>query len=137
MATSLPADALVDDLNTASVASWNDNAVFWDDYMGDEGNDFYQVLEMPALERLVSLREGEHVLDLATGNGLVARRMAALGGFVIATDASEPMLECARRRTTTRETARISYSLLDVTNPAEFQELITKSHELVRRFVGG
>ena len=38
-------------------------------------------LKMPALEELVDLQEGQYILDLATGNGLVARRMAAPGGY--------------------------------------------------------
>lgn len=124
------ADLSVDDLNRASVDSWSVNAEFWDDFMGSEGNDFYQILEIPAVERLVDLREGEHVLDLATGNGLVARRMAALGGIVTGTDASNSMLERAKAQTSAEEALKIIYRLLDVTKDVHFESFISKAHEV-------
>jgi 2-polyprenyl-3-methyl-5-hydroxy-6-metoxy-1,4-benzoquinol methylase len=124
------ASSLADDINKASVESWSINAEFWDDYMGKEGNDFYQVLEAPVLERLVSLQEGESALDLATGNGLVARRMAALGGIVTATDASDAMLDRAKARTSTEEAMKITYGLLDVTKPEDFERLISRAKEV-------
>jgi SAM-dependent methyltransferase len=130
MDSSFPTGLSVDDLNKVSVDSWSINAQFWDDYMGSEGNEFYQILEMPALERLLDLREGEHALDLATGNGLVARRMAALGGTVIGTDASNSMLEYARARTSAEEALRVTYRLLDVTKSTDFESLISHAHQM-------
>ena len=49
---------------------WDTNASFWDDYMG-EGNDFQRLLIGPTTERLLELRGGETVLDIACGNGPV------------------------------------------------------------------
>jgi 2-polyprenyl-3-methyl-5-hydroxy-6-metoxy-1,4-benzoquinol methylase len=128
---SCPAESSsADDLNKASVESWSTNAEFWDEYMGKEGNDFYQILEAPALETLVSLQEGEFALDLATGNGLVARRMAALGGIVTATDVSDAMLDRARARTSAEQAIKITYCLLDVTKPKDFERLISRAEEV-------
>ena len=56
---------------------WNHNADFWDERMG-EGNDFVEVLIWPATERLLELRPGERVLDIACGNGLTSRRLGAM-----------------------------------------------------------
>jgi hypothetical protein len=39
---------------------WNQNAGFWDDYMG-EGNDFYHLLVSPSAERLLELQPDELV----------------------------------------------------------------------------
>jgi cyclopropane fatty-acyl-phospholipid synthase-like methyltransferase len=111
-------------LNDISVASWEANASFWDDHMGHEGNEFFNILEMPAVEKLTAVKEGDHILDLATGNGLLARRLANLGGIVRATDASQNQIKNAEKRTTEEQASRITYSLLDVTKGADFDRMI-------------
>lgn len=118
----------IDEWKLASLASWNANARFWDNYIGSGGNDFVQLLEMPALEHLAGLRPGEYVLDLATGNGLVARRMAELGGIVTGTDASSAMLECAEARTAQGDHHRgVTYQILDVTNWEDLEAFVSSS----------
>ena len=84
--------------NLETRAAWNTNAAFWDAYMGDEGNDVVNVLIWPPTERLLALQAGERVLDIACGNGLYARRLAALGAQVVAFDFSAEMVAHARRR---------------------------------------
>lgn len=76
-------------------AAWDANAVFWDEQM-ESGGTWQQFLIEPAVERALRLERGERVLEVACGNGEFARRMAELGGSVLATDFSEPMLERAR-----------------------------------------
>src|SRR5262245_31944259 len=88
-------------LNDEVRAIWNANAVFWDDRMR-EGNDFHRLLVGPAIERLLALRPGETVLEIACGNGQLARRMAELGTMVVATDFAEAFLERAKARTAER-----------------------------------
>jgi len=102
------------ELNLEVRASWNANAKFWDNYMG-EGGSFQRALIGPATERLLGLRAGEWVLEVACGNGMFARRMAQLGGRVVACDFAEAFLECARARTTELE-ERIEYRTLDATD---------------------
>lgn len=105
-----------------SRAIWNANAGHWDDYMGPEGNDFHRLLVAPAAERLLAIRPGESVLEIACGAGLFACRMAELGALVVATDFSEIFLERARIRC--RELAdRIEFRLLDATDAAELRAL--------------
>lgn len=53
--------------NEETRQAWNGNAAFWDERMG-EGNDFFEVLVWPPTERLLALRAGERVLDVACGN---------------------------------------------------------------------
>jgi ubiquinone/menaquinone biosynthesis C-methylase UbiE len=52
----------------------------------------------PGVERLLVLQPGEHVLDVACGNGTMARRLAVLGGKVTAVDFSSALIEKARER---------------------------------------
>ena len=68
-------------LNEESRAIWDTNAAFWDDYMGDAGNDFHRELVAPAAARLLALQPGETVLEIACGAGLFARQMAQAGFF--------------------------------------------------------
>jgi len=37
--------------------------------MGDEGNDFFNILCWPALASLLDIKPGQHILDIACGNG--------------------------------------------------------------------
>jgi 2-polyprenyl-3-methyl-5-hydroxy-6-metoxy-1,4-benzoquinol methylase len=94
--------------------AWNQNANFWDTNMG-EGNHFVEILIWPATQRLLALQPGERILDIACGNGLTSRRLAAQGGEVIAFDFSEEMISHARRRTS-QNTEHIKYYVLDATD---------------------
>ncbi len=100
---------------------WNRKAAHWDEYMG-EGNDWHLKLISPAVERLLELRPGETILDVACGNGMLARRLADLGARVVACDFSEAFIERARARST--ELAdRIDYSVVDATDRDQLLQL--------------
>ncbi len=111
--------------NEETREAWNVNAPFWDERMG-EGNDFVEVLIWPATERLLELQPGERVLDIACGNGLTSRRLAAMGAEVVAFDFAEEMIARAIERT--REHAeRIQYLVLDATDEAALLALGERS----------
>jgi 2-polyprenyl-3-methyl-5-hydroxy-6-metoxy-1,4-benzoquinol methylase len=78
--------------------AWEDKAAFWDGLMGETGNLFQTQLVGPTAEKLLALKPGERVLDLACGNGVFARRMVELGATVTAVDFSENMIALARAR---------------------------------------
>jgi 2-polyprenyl-3-methyl-5-hydroxy-6-metoxy-1,4-benzoquinol methylase len=92
---------------------WEQKADFWDARMA-EGNLFHRELVSPATERLLAIQPGEVVLDVACGNGALARRMAALGAHVVAVDFAETFLACARARTV-EHADRIEYCTVDAT----------------------
>ncbi|KAI1108281.1 S-adenosyl-L-methionine-dependent methyltransferase [Nemania sp. NC0429] len=117
----VPVSALHDE----SVASWKTNAAYWDDGIGQHGNNYWKRLQQPALERMISFPSSgtdARVLELATGNGLVARWLASKGASVLATDIHTEMLELAARRETPEHTGSISYLQLDVTDPLALDE---------------
>jgi 2-polyprenyl-3-methyl-5-hydroxy-6-metoxy-1,4-benzoquinol methylase len=107
--------------NEETREAWNENAAFWDERMG-EGNDFVEKLIWPATERLLALRPGERVLDVACGNGLTSRRLAARQAEVVAFDFAEEMIARAQGRTT-EYGERISYRVLDATDESALLSL--------------
>lgn len=102
-------------LNNETRDAWNSNASVWDARMGDDGNDFHQVLIRPAIERLLEVKTGTRILDIGCGNGLTTRRLASLGAQVVGIDFAEEMIASARRRTQQHETS-IEYHVLDATD---------------------
>jgi SAM-dependent methyltransferase len=93
---------------------WNTNARWWDDQIGD-GNDFQTLLIEPPTERLLDLRAGNTVVDIACGAGRFARRMAELGARVVAFDYSEEFIARARERTS--GSAAVEYHVVDAADP--------------------
>jgi 2-polyprenyl-3-methyl-5-hydroxy-6-metoxy-1,4-benzoquinol methylase len=102
-------------------AIWNRKAAYWDEYMG-EGNEWHLQLILPAVERLLELRPGETILDVACGNGMLARRLAQLGARVVACDFSEAFIARARDRSTD-VADRIDYSVVDATDRDQLLQL--------------
>jgi len=88
--------SLLEDENTQAKDAWNRNAEFWDERMG-EGNDFFNILLWPAVERLLKPQPGERLLDVACGNGLTSRRLATAKARVTAFDVSAAMIAIAAR----------------------------------------
>ena len=98
------------------VGAWDRLAEWWDDKIGD-GNEFQDYLIEPATERMLALKAGEQVLDIACGAGRLARRMAGMGAVVTAIDQAERFLNRARERTRENKD-RITYLKLDATDRA-------------------
>ncbi len=107
---------------------WNENAGFWDERFGDEGNIFHRSLLEPSQIRMLKLREGDRVLDIACGNGHFSRRMAKEGATVVAFDMSEKFIEKAKDRSIDFG-ERISYSVIDATEKEELEKLGEKSFD--------
>jgi len=102
-------------LNQEGRALWDRKADFWDALHGEYGNFFHRQLIDPAVERLVKIRKGEKLLDIACGNGVIARRFAALSAQVTAVDFSVALIERAQDRGQKTGTP-IDYAVMDVTD---------------------
>jgi len=92
---------------------WDANASFWDQKMG-EGNDFVNELCWPSILRLLDPQPGQRILDIATGNGLTARRLAALGAKVWASDFSSELIRIAQSKPNPSDMIR--YQVVDATD---------------------
>lgn len=101
--------------NEESRRIWNANAAYWDEYMGDESNDFHRDVVRPHTAELLDIQPGDFVLDIACGNGNFSLYMAERGAKVTAFDFSVEMIQHARRR---REAnlSSISFHVCDATD---------------------
>ena len=113
--------------------AWEANAEIWDARMGDEGNDFFNVLCWPALASLLDVQPGQHILDIACGNGLTSRRLAALGAQVTAFDFSANFIEKAKARSIRLQSpilqSRISYHVIDATDEQQLLSLGEQNYD--------
>jgi len=100
---------------------WDRNADYWDRRMG-EGNDFHKLLIEPTQLRLLELRGGEAVLDIACGNGQFARKMADVGANVLSVDASQNMIQKAKARSASYGN-RIEFRIIDCTDGMQLLSL--------------
>jgi 2-polyprenyl-3-methyl-5-hydroxy-6-metoxy-1,4-benzoquinol methylase len=105
------------DQNAETRAAWDANAAVWDEKMGDEGNGFFRILCWPAMVELLNLQTGQRILDIACGNGLTSRKLAALGAEVTAFDFSANLIELARGRSA-KDAHQIDYHVTDATDEA-------------------
>ena len=101
-------------LNDETRAAWDANAQVWDAKMADEGNDFVKMLQAPAILRLLDPQPGHKILDAACGNGIYARKLAALGAQVTAFDFSAELIKLAQGRSS--DAAPVAYHVLDATD---------------------
>lgn len=108
--------------NAASQAAWDHNAAHWDDHMGAQGNDFVNMLIWPVVQPLLAMHPGMRVLDAACGNGMYARRLAAVGADVVAFDFA-PNLVARAQAYPPPETGAIDYRVLDATDEAALRTL--------------
>ncbi|TFB13495.1 class I SAM-dependent methyltransferase [Filobacillus milosensis] len=83
--------------------------------MGDESNRFHRELIRPYTEKLLRIKEGQTILDIACGNGNFSRRLADLGANVVAFDYSSKMVERAKKRSNDYN-QQISYKVIDAAN---------------------
>ena len=110
--------------NDETRATWDANAAFWNEKIG-EGNDFVNLLQWPAILRLLDPQPSQNILDIATGNGLTARRLAALGARVSAFDFSAELIKLAQARTS--PTLPITYYVLDATDESALLTTLASS----------
>ena len=111
------------DLNHETRSAWDANASIWDERMGENGNDFFRILQWPAIVSLLDLNPSERILDVACGNGLTSRKLAEMGASVTAFDFSEELIEKAQGRPNPGN--RITYHVLDATDEKALLEALS------------
>jgi len=111
------------ELNKETREAWDANADVWDARMGDEGNDFFQVLQWPVIVSLLDPKPGDRILDIACGNGLTSRILAEMGATVAAFDFSSELIKLAQERSNPDD--RIAYHVLDATDESALLETLS------------
>ncbi len=109
--------------------SWEQNASFWDERMG-EGDAVQRGLVAPAVEGMLRPAAGERILDVACGNGSFARHLSRQGVHVVACDFAETFIARARKRDRGLVPA-IDYRVVDATNERELLELGQRGFDAV------
>ncbi len=99
---------------------WETNAEWWDSKIGD-GNVFQNLLIEPYTEKLLDIKKGENVLDIACGVGRFSRRLAELGAYVIAFDFSKSFIKIAKNKS--KKIDSIDYYALDATDEKQLLNL--------------
>ncbi len=83
-------------MNKRNQTSWEGSALWYDEYL--QGADTYQQkVILPNLLRLLSLKKGERVLDLACGQGYFAKHFCESGAEVVGVDTASSLIAKARR----------------------------------------
>lgn len=79
--------------------AWKREVARWyDALVGDKGSDFHRRLIFPQVIRLLDLKKGERLLDVACGQGAFCRVVERLGILVTGLDASKELIAAARRK---------------------------------------
>lgn len=102
----------IQDHNLKAREAWNINAKYWDERMA-EGNDFFNELVWPSVEKLLQPITNKRILDIACGNGLTSRRLASMKAKVTAFDFSEEMIQLAKSKNSQEA---INYYVIDATD---------------------
>jgi len=118
---------MINDPNEFSREAWDANAEHWDSRMGDEGNDFFNLLCWPVLSSFLDVQPGQYILDIACGNGLTSRKLAQLNAKVAAFDFSTELIKLAEARP--NPDSRITYHNIDATDESVLLALGERSFD--------
>ena len=97
---------------------WQEIATWYDDLVGASGSEYHQQVVIPRTIKLLDLRPGERVLDVACGQGVLCRALARESARVTGIDAAPALLEAAERRNQT-DRLPIEYRLGDARRLSE------------------
>ncbi len=77
--------------------SWGRVAQWYDTAMQREDS-YHKTVILPNLNRLLSIKKGEHLLDLGCGNGFFSEHFARAGAQVVGVDLSKEFIVAAQQR---------------------------------------
>jgi len=109
--------------NKDNLQAWDAMSEEWETFQSpataggrpDDGNDMFTQCLLPEIVALADWKQGETVLDLGAGSGIIARRFAAMGAHVTGLDFSEKMLQKGRERSAREELrGSIEYDFIDL-----------------------
>ena len=109
-----------------SLRAWEDNADFWENAMGQEGNEFHRTVVRPRVSRLLEPGPEDFIVDIACGEGSYSAYMAKKGARVTAFDFSPRLIELARKKQATWGKS-IEFCVADAGN---YRQLMALSREV-------
>jgi len=77
--------------------SWGNVAGWYDNHLSSDKDSYHTQVISPNLMRLMTLEEGEKVLDLACGTGFFSQEFSKAGAHVIGVDISEELILIAKK----------------------------------------
>ena len=77
---------------------WQDIAGWYDELVGERGSEYQREVVIPRTLRLLEAKPGQRVLDVACGQGVLGRALAATEVTVVGIDAAPALIEAAKRR---------------------------------------
>jgi ubiquinone/menaquinone biosynthesis C-methylase UbiE len=77
--------------------SWGKVAFWYDELLENKENTYQKELILPNLLRLMEIKRGEKILDLACGQGFFTREFSKAGAESFGTDISGELIEIARK----------------------------------------
>ena len=105
----------------AQKTDWNKVAHWYDDHIGDEGSEYHREVVLPGVLRLLAPKSGETMLDIACGQGVLARMLFERGVKVVGIDAARSLVAAAKQRSG----PSIEYDVGDV---RELQKIVPEAH---------
>ncbi len=81
----------------APETSWDQVAEWYDELLEKGPSDHYENVILPGALRLLAPQPGQKILDVACGQGILSRRLAAAGTRVTGVEASASLVEAAQR----------------------------------------
>lgn len=88
---------------TVTSTGWDHVAAWYDKLVGEGQSDHHSAVIVPGALRLLDLQRGERLLDVACGEGVLARAAAQLGARVDGVDASSRLIDAAKQRAGSNE----------------------------------
>ena len=76
---------------------WSNVADWYADHLGAAGSEYHQRVVLPGVLRLLEPKPGQKILDVASGQGVLCRLLAARGACVTGVESAAPLIERARQ----------------------------------------
>ena len=102
--------------------SWEESSAWYDKIVADKGHYYHQTVIIPKVLRLLDLKKEDSLLDLACGQGVLARALPSFCSYV-GLDASPSLIQQAKTRSPQRE-----FKVADVTKPLPLDKKHSFSH---------
>lgn len=103
------------------MTSWKDSSQWYDKLVSKEGHYYHKNVILPRLMKMLKLKETSRLLDLACGQGILARMVDC---DYLGIDIAKPLIQKAKAQTKDKR-----FKVHDLTKPIELKE--TFSHAVI------